>query len=38
MELLEQNLVQGRTMIYVCEDKNSKLPVEDITAAEEQLQ
>ena len=38
LELLEQKLVQGRTMIYVCEDKNCKLPVEDVTAAEEQLQ
>lgn len=38
LELLEQKLIQGRTMIYVCEDKNCKLPVEDVTAAEEQLQ
>jgi hypothetical protein len=38
LELLEQKFVQGKTMIYVCEDKNCKLPVEDITAAEEQLQ
>ncbi len=38
LELLEQKLVQNKTMIYVCEDKNCKLPVEDVTAAEEQLQ
>ena len=37
LELLEQKLVQGRTMIYVCEEKNCKLPVEDVSAAENQL-
>jgi uncharacterized protein YyaL (SSP411 family) len=38
LELLEQKLVQGKTMIYVCEDKNCKLPVDNLKAAEEQLQ
>ena len=38
LELLEQKLVRNKTMIYVCEDKNCKLPVEDVIAAEEQLQ
>jgi len=38
LELLEQKLVQGKTMIYVCEDKNCKLPVDNVKAAEEQLQ
>ena len=37
LQLLEQKLVQNKTMIYVCEDKNCKLPVEDVTEAEEQL-
>ena len=37
LELLEQKLVRNKTMIYVCEDKNCKLPVEDVTKAEEQL-
>ncbi len=38
LELLQQKLVQNKTMIYVCEDKNCKLPVEDITEAKKQLQ
>ena len=38
LELLEQKLVQGKTMIYVCEDKNCKLPVDNVKAAEDQLQ
>jgi uncharacterized protein YyaL (SSP411 family) len=38
LELLEQKLVQGRTMIYVCKDKNCKLPVDNLKAAEDQLQ
>ncbi len=38
LELLEQKFVEGKTMIYVCEDKNCKLPVENVNAAEEQLQ
>jgi len=37
LQLLEQKLVQNKTMIYVCEEKNCKLPVEDVTKAEEQL-
>jgi uncharacterized protein YyaL (SSP411 family) len=38
LELLKQKLVQGKTMIYVCEDKSCKLPVDNVKAAEEQLQ
>jgi uncharacterized protein YyaL (SSP411 family) len=37
LELLDRKLVSGRTMIYVCEDKNCKLPVEEISAVKEQL-
>jgi uncharacterized protein YyaL (SSP411 family) len=37
LELLSKKLVDGKTMIYVCENKNCKLPVEKITAAKEQL-
>jgi uncharacterized protein YyaL (SSP411 family) len=37
LELLDKKLVTGRTMIYVCEDKNCKLPVEEISAVKEQL-
>jgi len=38
LELLQQKLVQGKTMIYVCEDKNCKLPVDNVKAAEKQMQ
>ena len=37
LELLQQKLVRGKTMIYVCEDKNCKLPVDNVKAAEKQL-
>ena len=37
LELLDSKLVNGKTLIYVCEDKNCKLPVEEISAAIEQL-
>ncbi len=37
LELLHNKLVRNKTMIYVCEDKNCKLPVEDIKDAEKQL-
>jgi uncharacterized protein YyaL (SSP411 family) len=37
LELLSKKLVSGKTMIYVCENKNCKLPVEEIAAAKEQL-
>jgi uncharacterized protein YyaL (SSP411 family) len=38
LELLQQKLVQGKTMIYVCEDKNCKLPVDNVKSAEKQMQ
>lgn len=37
LELLKQKFVLGKTMIYVCVDKSCKLPVEEITSAEEQI-
>ena len=37
LELLDKKLVTGKTMIYMCEDKNCKLPVEEISAIKEQL-
>jgi hypothetical protein len=37
LELLQQKLVQGKTIIYVCEDKNCKLPVDNVKEAEKQL-
>jgi len=37
LELLDKKLVTGKTMIYVCVDKNCKLPVEEISAATEQI-
>ena len=37
LELLKQKLAPGKTMIYVCVNKNCKLPVEEIQAAEEQI-
>ena len=37
LELLHNKLVHNKTMIYVCEDKNCKLPVEDVKDAEKQL-
>jgi len=37
LELLDRKLVIGKTMIYVCEEKNCKLPVEEISDVEEQL-
>ena len=38
LELLKQKLVPGKTRIYVCEDKNCKIPVDNVLEAEEQLQ
>ncbi len=37
LPLLENKLVKGKTIIYVCRDKVCKLPVEDIEKALEQL-
>jgi uncharacterized protein YyaL (SSP411 family) len=37
LELLSKKLVSEKTLIYVCENKNCKLPVEEISAAKEQL-
>jgi uncharacterized protein len=37
LELLEQKAVKNKTMIYVCEDKNCKLPVEEVSAVIDQL-
>jgi len=37
LSLLENRLVKGKTMIYVCVNKVCKLPVEDVTAALAQM-
>lgn len=37
MELLNNKYVNGKTIIYVCEDKVCQLPVEKVTAAIEQI-
>ena len=37
LELLQNKLQEGRTMIYVCQDKFCKLPVEKVESALEQL-
>ena len=38
LELLKQRFVTGKTMIYVCENKNCKLPVEDFASAQKQIE
>ncbi len=37
LELLSMKLVKGKTMIYVCQNKTCKLPVEDVTEALQQM-
>lgn len=37
LELLEGKLSDGKTLIYVCEDKSCLLPVQDVPAAVKQL-
>ena len=37
MELLENRLVDGKTMIYVCVNKVCQLPVEDVVQALHQI-
>ncbi len=37
LELLRMKLVKGKTMIYVCQNKTCKLPVEDVDAALKQM-
>lgn len=33
LPLLEQRYVEGRTLLYVCENKTCKLPVEEVSEA-----
>ena len=37
LELLENKYVEGTTLIYVCENKSCKKPVEDVKAALDQI-
>ena len=37
LELLKNKLIQNKTMIYVCQDRRCKLPVESAEEAEKQL-
>jgi len=37
LELLENKLIDGRTTIYVCQDKMCKLPVTEVSKALKQL-
>ena len=38
MELLKDKLVDGETMIYVCQNKACKLPVKEARAALKQME
>jgi hypothetical protein len=37
LPLLKNKLVEGRSIIYVCQDRLCKLPVEDVQLAVKQL-